>query len=302
MKRKMLIGLMVLHALALSAQVGDYFTSVQRFGVTDYQMEQSLMRRMGGHALMDSAWAYCSDTLLTVRQTAYHLIHQAGKSMDDSGQREVVHRLLQGASDSNGGLAGQSLMWLSYYGRGAYDADARRTLQGLLVRKQQPHYRRLLLLAGYVGAGNEEMQRKLLLPERETAENLWTLHLAQSRMGNVSSVSHCLDRAKRVPVCDAMVNGLVPDLIYTRQRELLDYCVSILGLEEPLCTSLNPDRPERILCGYRVLELLAPVIEAFPIRVDATGSLVTSDYVEALKQARAWFQTHPDYGIINEGY
>jgi len=49
------------------------------------------------------------------------------------------------------------------------------------------------------------------------------------------------------------------------------------------------------------LEIIAPIIQDFPIPVDeATGDLDTDDYEAALQQSREWLEANQaDYVVIN---
>ena len=87
-----------------------------------------------------------------------------------------------------------------------------------------------------------------------------------------------------------------------RQKESFDYCISILNSKERLCHSLNPDNSESILCGYRILEMLAPVVVNIPLTVDASGSLSSDDYESQLESVRQWFLNNREYQLKTSVY
>ena len=108
-----------------------------------------------------------------------------------------------------------------------------------------------------------------------------------------------LAQIKQQPLNDDVVYELLPDLVYTRQKDALDYLVAIIQSDEKRCQSADPEAEQNIRCGYRVLELLAPVIADFPLTLDESGDLAVSDYPQALEEARRWLTEHEDYKIVS---
>ena len=69
-----------------------------------------------------------------------------------------------------------------------------------------------------------------------------------------------------------------------------------------LCQSPNPDLSEKIPCAYRIIELLAPVIENFPIKVDPAIGLESDNYPKTLQTVRNWFKNNNNYKIKKDKY
>lgn len=157
------------------------------------------------------------------------------------------------------------------------------------------------MLAGYVGAASDAMQQQLLLPGI-TAEKKWALSLGLARQGNTDCIEFCINSIKKVPVGNDLIKFVIPDLLYIREKKATDYCVELLNMDEKLCTSADPDKQEKILCGYYIVELLAPVILNFPYKTDGTGSLVAENYESALIAVKAWFQANPNYTLNKDIY
>jgi hypothetical protein len=302
MKHLLLVFLTIFLQASISAQVHAYFSSFRKSDVSNFGIEQNIISQSANNGLLDSLTNYYSDTLISIRQKAYYLTFKIGIKTDLANQSNTVHRLLEGCNDANGGIVGQCVQHLQKYPQNAFDEQSKNQINKLLQKKQQPHYKRLILLAGYAGAGNEVMRRKLLLPDKEPQDLLWAIHLAQARMGNQESLNFCVEKAQRLPIGNEMATWLIPEMIYTRQKKAIDFCVSVLNCDDALCNSSNPDQMEKILCGYRVLELLTPVIKDFPLHTDASGGLSISDYPKALAIARDWFAQHKDYQIVTNTY
>ena len=75
-------------------------------------------------------------------------------------------------------------------------------------------------------------------------------------------------------------------------------CVGILQDDDCKSASGNPDVDAKILCGYRIMELLAPVIKGYPYKSSASGMIGASIYEEALSVVRKWFADNTEYEII----
>jgi hypothetical protein len=127
----------------------------------------------------------------------------------------------------------------------------------------------------------------------------WDCYLALARMGDESSLNFILAAVQKRGVNDRVVYNDFPDLIYTRQRKAFDYLIKELFSNEQKCHSPNPGIAREMVCGYRIMEMLAPVIKDFPLSVTATGSINTKSYDSALEKARKWLKQHEtDYEIL----
>ncbi len=279
------------------AQTGNYIEKYRINGITDYEVEQGLVKAISTNALIDSLSIYTSDSLAFIRLKAYELINRKGLKDEATVQVAVVEKLVSGCYDQDLSVINRCLSYLQSYPREAFNPSSKSWLEHLLQSTQTVSFKQLVLLAGYVSFGNEVLQRKLLLKDDYTQRQIWQMHLALARMGNTKSLNYCVDLAQKVKDGNDKVAYILPDLIYTRQKQAIDYCVEILNDDHKHCTSPDPDKDEKICCGYRVMELLAPVIVDFPYELDASGTLNTSDYPSALKESRDWFRTNPDYQI-----
>jgi hypothetical protein len=120
-------------------------------------------------------------------------------------------------------------------------------------------------------------------------------------MGDKQNIQFITERLTQASVNDDFVYEVVPDLIYTRQPEIFEYLEQIILSNAQNCSSANPDAETNILCGYRVMEYLAPVIEDFPLPTDEYGELMVDDYPEALEELRNWL-VDQDYAIDTDTF
>jgi hypothetical protein len=127
----------------------------------------------------------------------------------------------------------------------------------------------------------------------------WSAHLALARLGEPNALAFILQRVQKLGINDDVVYDIFSDLVYTRQRQAFNYLIEVIKSDEKKCMSADPENPEPMNCGYRVLELIAPVIKDFPLKVDSSGDLEVKEYAVALRQVRKWLEKNPDYEIIN---
>ena len=149
----------------------------------------------------------------------------------------------------------------------------------------------LVLLAGFIGNDScrvtlEELANSTLPSHRRL---LWHVNLALARMGDNYAGKWCLSQIEFIGINDDVTNELLPGLIYTRQRRSFEFLITVLNSDDKLCSSNNPDSNEPMLCGYRVMEYLAPAIKNYPLKQLPSGDIETKDYHKALLTTREWF-------------
>jgi len=292
----------VAYFYGVNAQVTSYFNTFRQKGSFDYKLEQKILSSTSPKKLFKQLNTYYTDTLVQVRQQAYYLSYKAVQQAELGEQQRAVCVLLKGCADINNAVIGRCLLYLKSFPVTAFTADSKESLQALMQKKKIAHFRELYMLVGYVGVGFGIIQQQLLGVNNYNNNQRWVMRLVLARMGHAKSIEYCMQMAKQVEDGNNKAAYLVPDLIYTRQREAIDYCVDILNNDKKNCFSPNPDLDAKILCGYRVLELLAPVIRQFPYKAGPAGSLLVDDYEEALYKAREWFVTNPEYKINTDKF
>ena len=266
----------------------------RQHGAADYAVENSVLEGVSLRQCAAELQPYCADTLLAVRQKAYYLMYKKGMATTEN-RNDAVQLLLRGLSDANSGVVGQVVGYLQAFSIADFEQSDKELINSKLNNLQTPHFKEFVLLAGYLNTGKDVLFRHWLNSEL-SQKNRWSIELALARMGSPEHVRFCLNQASQVPINSSFVSYLLPDLIYTRQREAIDFCLSIIKRDSKDCTSSNPDTPAQILCGYRAMELLAPIIVDFPVRVDASGSLSVG-YDDALAKVRRWIDEGRDYEI-----
>jgi len=246
---------------------------------------------------------YYNDTLPEIRKTAYYLTYKlAGENNQITGK--CIENLTTGIKENNTGIVGVVMDYLKTFRAAEFTRKAKDTINALIERTT-PHYKKLVKLAGFLQLekSREIIKRKLQTKDYASPGERWAMLLSLSRMGEQAAIDFCLKIAKRAEVNDDFAYDIAPGLIYTRQKELTDYLVSILYTEKKNCSSPNPESSRQIHCGYRIMEMLAPVVKDFPLKTDVAGEIVADDYNKALDKTRSWFNKHKnDYQLLHETF
>lgn len=243
---------------------------------------------------------FLSDTLKSVRQASYSLLRQIGSASDKTGIRTKTVSLLSSSltrfSDDGDVISSA----LQNFTKEDFDTPSRAAIQEALSTISNKNS--LILLAGYVGdAGTIPYLKPFSLAGNQQTIR-WSALAAMTRLGDGEAMNEILRRVKKIPLTGDVILHLFPDLVYTRQKQIYDYLVEVLNSDKEDCESADNDHPKPILCGYRIMEMLAPAIKNFPLEVDAGGDMAAKDYPKALEKVRKWFEKHKDFEIKKEGF
>jgi hypothetical protein len=245
---------------------------------------------------------YFSDSLNIVRSKAYYITKRIGqKSTNAAVRTSVITQLIRAIRDKDTGISGNASEALTAFRKSEF-TQAHKDSIGNLIHLKTPHLDQILKLAGYLEMTNQQAKITSIINSTTTFKNKWAARLALARMGDQVAITYINTKIANAPVNDDMVYDVVPDLVYTRQKEIFKYLEQLINSDETNCQSANPDANQKILCGYRVMEYIAPAIQSFPLKVDDTGDLDIDDYSAALLTVRTWLRQNPGYVIISETF
>lgn len=274
---------------AQEEEVTSYFKSLRSNQVTGVL---SFNQKKEGRYIQPLT-SYLSDTIASIRSEAYYLLHKLGsQSSQKNIRRNIVHYLLAGIRDQDPGIKNQVEKALTRYSVEDFDQASIDTIKRLLQNLPQLP-RTIFKLAGYLELKDQAQLIKSAIELQQPpldAYDRWAGYLALARMGDQQVLDMILNRIRTFGVNDDVVDQIFPDLAYTRSYRAINYLEEIIYSDKEQCRSANPDSSEKINCAYRVIEILSPLIQDYPIALDVTGSLDTDDYKKALDTIRAWFK------------
>lgn len=277
-------------------EITNYLNEFKYSGISNFNKELSILENNSLDELEKNLTVFFNDSVSAVRSKSYYLIYKKGIVVPDEKKENAVSILIKGCSDKNGGIVGNLLSYLMDFPNNSFNENSKQEVSNLLNQKKIFHYKKLAKLAGKINTGAEKLNKTFLDP-KTSKEDKWISALSLSRQGSNKHTEFCLNLIKDTPIDNNSVAYLIPELIYTRQKQSVDYCIQIIYSDKKVCSSANPDKPEKILCGYRIMELIAPIIVNFPFKTNALGSLITDEYEKALEITREWLTNNPNYQI-----
>jgi len=311
MKFKLLIciGLFHLSAMAqtgnnISEKLNSYMLSVRNEKYNP-SPDKVLLNEQNAAKLLPLLESFSTDTIAKVRLQAYYLTYKTTFRNNNQQLRNVaVFQLVQALKDADAGNAGSAADWITNFKTTDFTTVSKDSLKAIL-HKPVSNYHKIIQLVAFAGITDESnfLKESIANGTLKNTKNIWAAHLALARLGVESEIEYCVNTVKKQAVNDDVIYELVPDLIYTRQRKAFDYILTILQSTEKNCYSANPENPQKIECGYRIMEFLTPVIKNYPLETDSTGDLVTDDYENALLILRKWFkENETTFEIITDTY
>lgn len=247
---------------------------------------------------------YLSDENAEVRETAAFFIQKCGQySADKKTRQAVVAMLVDINKDTDAGIAGYAARSLTAFSAKDFSNTAKSKIKDR-IQEHGHAYDQIILVSG-LAQMNEMIplyKAKLVHDTLLTKKDRWALHLAMARLGEPTEVKYIVNQFKKFQVNDDVIYTIVPDMIYTRQKPVFDELIEVLHSNYKDCHSSNPDNPASMVCGYRIMEYLAPVVEDFPYETYASGDIKTDDYEKALADVRQWFKDNPEFNIIKDRY
>jgi hypothetical protein len=253
-------------------------------------LEQEENRRQ----LLKELKPYYTDSLPAIRSRAVEITLKVGQmSQELAIKQQVVERMLAICTDESPQVVGRASN-LTTFEAGDFSEKARQELLKVVESRPKYYASPLVKLLGFVGpeGSREVLNNWLYSGERLSGRLKMDIRLALARLGDEQAMNYLLQKAGKIPLGDALIYDVLPELLYTRSPQAVDFAVSILNSDQKACYPANPDATDKILCGYRIMEMLAPLIEDFPLQAGPSGDLLTEDYPKALKQCRSWLAQH----------
>lgn len=248
---------------------------------------------------------YEPDTLVNVRRLVYNLYYQVARKNDNNNIRqEAILHLVKACKDTEAEIRKSSASKLKYFKKDDFSSEARSMLKAYLS-EDKDIWKNTVRLLGFLDMEDQISNLNEHLKDTSLTEESikWEIRVTLARLGDEEQTTYCTDLARSKGVNDRIIHYLLKDLVYTRQKEAFEYLLDILYSEAKNCRPANPDLYDPIVCGYRIMELLAPAIENFPFETyPGTSQLKAKDYDKALEDVRRWFREHPDYVIKRDTF
>jgi hypothetical protein len=229
-----------------------------------------------------------------VRLNSYRFLYLSGLKHQEFSELVVSDLVFSGLSDANRGNRKTVCEFLDSFSTQNFSAAAKNKVAYYVMAETAP-LKEIIMLSARLGLTDLVLHFKQLLEQSNFNQSrIWTLNVALGRLGDNVSAAWCLEQVRETGMNDLVIYRLVPDLIFMHYKPAIDYLLQTILKDEVKCSSPNPDSDAKINCAYRIMELVAPVIDNFPITVDEDGELESDDYEKALNIVREWIKSNRD--------
>lgn len=278
----------------------SFFTDVRSGKITPIPAE--ILLPVNANSVFDILKPYLDDSISSIRAKAYEITHRAASAATSPPIRiKGVLALTQSLSDADILNVRSGLQYLTAFSKEDFSKSAKDSvIKNNKIKNSE--FDQWIKLAGFLHLTEVKDEIRPYVQAGNPRQIRWATLLALARMGDAPALNDLMQRVSKLPVNDDLIYKVFPDLIYTRQRESLDYMIQALNSDEKNCMSADAEKETEILCGYRIMEQLAPVIKDYPFKLDESGDIDTEDYPAALLTVRSWFRTHKKYIILNDRF
>jgi hypothetical protein len=285
----------------MSAVMQAYFSAV-RAG-NHPRLSDALTGGESESRLLESLRPYLLDSAGAVRAKAYDLASAIGSGSSDTTLRHAATAILtQACKDSVVENCGLALELLTHFKKNDLSAATMDSMRQYIRSGRCPYMDLCLRIAGFLGLKDLVAYIRPYAQPGNSVPVRWAALLSLARLGDLAAVAEVAKRAKKFPVNDDVVYRIFPDLLYTRQRDLITIVIDALQSDKRNCLSADAEKEVPIPCGYRIMEMLAPVIDGYPVRLEETGDLAATDYPGARHRVRKFFDSKTDYKIVTDTY
>ncbi|MEM8906793.1 MAG: hypothetical protein AAGD05_03010 [Bacteroidota bacterium] len=209
-----------------------------------------------------------------------------------TSRTQAVNQLLKTAEGTSTALLGQISRQLRQFNRADFDGQATQQL-ARLIRMERPHLSKLIELAGFLQM--RDLLNEIRIHHQKDKYLRQSIGMALTRSGDEQKQENLLKNVKKLRVNDDFVYGILPKLVYVRQKETTNYLFGLILEDQKNCSPPGHSVPGKVNCAYRVMEALAPYIKDLPVTVGPSGDLAVDDYAQALQTTRQWILDHQDH-------
>lgn len=242
---------------------------------------------------------YVSDTALAVRYEALNLYSQAALKSKDKTLIKKSIRYIVGNALFNGMINNQVVNLLKRYSRQEFESDELQLMRSLMEGQENNIGNLAKVYAFAAGPVSQNDLRALLARPGLGKGDRKDIKLALVRSGDEAYAQKMSETLKQQVVNDELIYSALPDVLYTKNKEMFAWLLNAVMSDAKKCSSANNDDPAPMICAYRLIEQLAPQIPDFPVKVNDKGEIDARDLNQALAEVRAWITKNKDTFEIN---
>lgn len=214
-------------------------------------------------------------------------------------RKKLVEKLVQQCFDSYPLIWQSASKWLKEFTCEDFSETAKDQLRLLLTDEYLKY--NFILLAGVADLQDQEQRLEQIIDEYESnnrersmmwhGRKSWAAKLALARMGNEQYMQEWIKGVEAEPLAGRRVTVLLKHLAYMRQEPAIVVLQKYLDSDKklpPACHGIGGQSYAR-----RALQLLTPILNDFPVKVDRFGLYKSTD----ITTARQWMKTQKTFSI-----
>lgn len=235
---------------------------------------------------------YFADSNLAVRNEALHLNMRLGTASKDAEvqRKSIQHILANCVFDKM--ISNQLVNLLKKYNRSHFSAVEVKMMGEVLIG-QERNVGTLAKIYAFAGGADAMSTLKELLNKAGINRNdKKDIKLALVRCGDVALSEKMLETLKQQVVNDEFLDGAVREVLYTRNKSLIQFLLDAVLKDDKKCSGGQGDGETPVICAYGLVEQLAPVIKNFPGALNARGEIVEKDRAKMLNTVRIWIKSN----------
>lgn len=242
---------------------------------------------------------YVSDTVPAVRIAALSLYSSTAlRSKDKALIRKSVKNIL-GNAVLNNSLNSQIVNLLKRYTKQDFESEELQLMKSLLNSEENNIGALAKVYAFAAGpAAQNDLKDWLAKPTLSKGDKK-DLKLALVRSGDQNYAQKMIETLKQQVVNDELIYSALPDVLYTKNRDMVAFLLNAVMSDAKKCSSANNDDPVPMTCAYRLIEQLAPHILHFPVSINEKGEIDAKDLNQSLTEVRAWITKNKDSFELN---
>ncbi len=242
---------------------------------------------------------YVSDTVLAVRYEALSLYSQMALRSKDKALLKKSIRSITGNAVLNNSINNQIVNLLKRYSKQEFESEELQLMKSLLESQDNNIGNLAKVYAFAAGPAAQNDLSALLVKPTLNKGDKKDIKLALVRSGHETYAQKMNETLKQQVVNDELIYSALPDVLYTKNKEMFTWLLNGIMSDNKKCSSANNDDPAPMICAYRLIEQLAPHILDFPVSINAKGEIDSKDLAKSLADVRAWITKNKDTFEIN---
>ena len=232
-------------------------------------------------------------------EAALSLMTRKTLQSNKENQQEYLERLLVELLVARPALNYSIWKSSSKFPKSAFNAKSQQAIIKHLLSEPQ-YLDKWLMLAGAVL--HDPITIRQIVADRPEKTIQQAGKLALVRMGDQSQARLLLKNIKRIPINDDFVYDIAPLAIYTRDKQIIGFLVDAVIQNLGNCRPADAEIAGQISCSYRFIELLAPILQGFPLFQGGRSDWESASPEQQMIEAKNWLRKNRNQLIINNKY